>query len=213
MLERLTPVMPKTPAAWLSLLALGGTLTGCGTTNSPSGGTGGVGFSGAPGGVAGVAVASGGSGVTSAGAGGAAGMAPTSSCRSHGEMCNTSLDCCDGSTCNNTAQAPELNGCHPHCTQNSECDTGCCVLYVGSTNQGFCAGAKWCACGMSGMQCGPTQPKCCDDHLCLASNPERSAYDCKKRCTTNADCATKCCVAIPDLNTMACLDPSYCSAP
>jgi hypothetical protein len=66
---------------------------------------------------------------------------------------------------------------------------------------------------MSGAPCGASQPKCCDDQICLASNAQQSAYDCKKRCTTNADCPTNCCVDIPSLNIRACLAPSYCPAP
>ena len=194
----------------------------CGSSQSGSQGSGGAapvvvgGNAGAPfGGAAGVMAQAGAAavftplgGTSSAGApAGAAGA-----CHKAGEPCGSSLECCDGSTCNNTAQAPSLNGCHPRCTQNADCQTGCCLLYTGDT-RGICTDAMWCGCGMSGARCGSDQPKCCADQLCLAANAQQSSYECKKRCTTNADCPTNCCVAIPNLGANACLDPMYCPAP
>jgi len=191
---------------------------GCGSDHSTA--TGGSGGSSPTAGAAGSAAVGGALGGNSGGgfpaggasaAPGAGGGSAGGACHQSGEACVDSRDCCDGSTCNNTAQAVALNGCHPRCTQNSDCPTGCCVLYTGDT-RGICAEALWCTCGAAGAQCGSNQPKCCDGEVCLASNAQQSAYACRKQCTTNADCPTNCCVAIPNLNSSACLDPMYCPA-
>ena len=191
---------------------------GCGSDHSTA--TGGSGGSSPMAGAAGSAAVGGALGGNSGGgfpaggasaAPGAGGGSAGGACHQSGEACVDSRDCCDGSTCNNTAQAVALNGCHPRCTQNSDCPTGCCVLYTGDT-RGICAEALWCTCGAAGAQCGSNQPKCCDGEVCLASNAQQSAYACRKQCTTNADCPTNCCVAIPNLNSSACLDPMYCPA-
>jgi hypothetical protein len=151
-------------------------------------------------------------GLSSVGGGAAAaGASSGGSCHQNGEACTDSRDCCANAVCNNTAGALALNGCHPICMQNADCSTGCCVPLAGST-RGICAEAMWCGCGMSGTACGSQLPACCGDQICLANDTNRSSYACQKRCTTSADCPTKCCVAIPTLGASACLDPMYCPA-
>jgi hypothetical protein len=133
----------------------------------------------------------------------------TAVCKKTGDSCADSAECCTGNICNNTAGSAELNGCHPPCTQNADCSTGCCVLFSGAT-RGICGDAKWCACGTAGSKCGSQLPACCSDQTCLSGDAAQSFYECKKRCTQNADCPTSCCVPIPGLNLSACLDKSYC---
>jgi hypothetical protein len=140
------------------------------------------------------------------------GGTPPVQCKGTGEACTNSLDCCEGSTCNNTAQAPALNGCHPRCTQNTDCQTGCCVLFSGDT-QGICAEKEWCGCGIAGSQCGGSHPACCNDHVCLGLAAPATGFACSKKCQTKTDCTTNCCVPVPSLGISACLEPSYCPAP
>jgi hypothetical protein len=147
-------------------------------------------------------------GATFSGTGGT----PPAPCKGTGEVCTNSLDCCEGSTCNNTAQAPALNGCHPRCTQNTDCPTGCCVLFSGDT-KGICAEKMWCGCGTAGSQCGGSYPACCSDHVCLGQTAPATGFACSKKCQTNTDCATNCCVPVPSLGISACLEPSYCPRP
>ncbi len=144
------------------------------------------------------------------GSSGTNGAAGAGECHRNGEACTTPADCCADSTCNNTAGAIALNGCHPRCSKSSDCSTGCCVPFTNMGTEGICAEAIWCGCGMTDAKCGSTLPKCCDDQVCLAGDMAQSFYACKKRCTTNADCPTACCVAIPGINTSACLDKAYC---
>jgi len=156
--------------------------------------------------------ASGGGGVSNLGGSpqlGSGGAAPA--CKPTGSACQSAAECCDGNTCNNTAGAAELNGCQLRCSQNSDCQSGCCVLFTGDT-KGICGAAKFCSCGGDGSACGSQDPACCTTHVCLANDQAQSSYGCKKLCTTNADCATNCCVAIPTLNKSACLDATYCPA-
>jgi hypothetical protein len=219
---RRDPFARALPRVRVAVLGLFVTLpSACGESKASGGGTGGA-FAGA----AGVVTASGGTGAFggSSGAmsgapsgglanGGAAATAGASngSCHQNGEQCADSRDCCANAVCNNTAGALALNGCHPICMQNADCSTGCCVPLTGST-RGICAEAMWCGCGMSGAACGSQLPACCGDQICLANDTTRASYACQKRCTTNADCPTKCCVAIPTLGMSACLDPMYCPA-
>jgi hypothetical protein len=140
----------------------------------------------------------------SSGSGGGAAV-----CKKIAEACTDSTECCDGTICNNTAGALELNGCHQPCTQSSDCSTGCCVLFTGST-RGICGDAKWCSCGAEGATCSSQLPKCCDGSVCLAADVAQTSYECKKLCTKASDCSTNCCVAIPSLNESACLDKTYC---
>jgi hypothetical protein len=202
--------MISTRATAATLLALALTLS-CGSERTDSPATGGVapttGGAFGSGGLSGAGGATGGTGAILGGGG-----APPAPCRGTGESCVNSLDCCEGSTCNNTAQAPALNGCHPRCSKDAECATGCCVLFTGDTN-GICAEKQWCGCGMTGSACGSTLPACCGDHVCLAKDAQRTSFACSKKCQTNADCSTSCCVPIPSLNQSACLDPSFCPAP
>lgn len=194
----------------------------CGESSSQRGGTGGAypgaagtgGVTGALGGSAGtVGGAPPSGGAFSVGGAGAAAAGATSggACHQNGEACTDSRDCCTTAVCNNTAGALALNGCHQTCMQNSDCSTGCCVPLMGST-RGICAEAMWCGCGMSDAACGSQLPACCGDQICLANDTNRSSYACQKRCTTNVDCPTMCCVAIPSLGMSACLDPKYCPA-
>ncbi len=184
----------------------------CGESSTGGGGSGGAPARGAGGVVAtGGAGALGGNAATSGGGVAAGGGSSGGACHQNGEPCADSRDCCASATCNNTAGSLELNGCHPLCTQNADCSTGCCVLFTGSA-RGICGDAKWCSCGMTGVPCGSQLPACCSDQICLAGDPSRAAYACQKRCTTAADCPTKCCVPIPSLGASACLDPMYCPA-
>jgi hypothetical protein len=205
--RRLPPLALLVPLAVLA--------SSCGNegTAAPGGVGGAIGTGGVSAGTGGGALSGGGGGaIPGAGGASAGGSSSSMLCRRSGEPCNTSLDCCDDSTCNSTAGAPELNGCHPRCTQNTDCTTGCCVLFS-NDSRGICADAKWCSCGAAGARCGSSLPKCCADQTCLAGDAQQSFYECKKHCTANADCPTNCCVPIPSLNLSACLAPSYCVAP
>jgi hypothetical protein len=200
-----------------SAVVLAALVGGCGSDKSdaPAGtggalstggvtGSGGLGSGGVPSDTGGAFPVSGGA---TTGSGGAPAV-----CHASGEACSNPVDCCDGLTCNNTSGIPALNGCHPRCEKAADCQTGCCVLYVGQT-KGICGDAIYCSCGKDGSQCGSQFPACCSDQICLAKDAQQTAYQCDKRCNTNTDCSTNCCVAIPDLNIKACLDPSYCPAP
>ncbi|HVU02806.1 MAG TPA: hypothetical protein VHE30_13695 [Polyangiaceae bacterium] len=142
---------------------------------------------------------------------GTGGEAPA--CKNTGEKCESSTECCEGNTCNNTAGSAELNGCRLRCTQSSDCQSGCCVPFQNDPSKGICADAKWCACGTDGSACSSQLPPCCTGHVCLATDQAQTAYACRKECTANTDCTTNCCVAIPGLGgKSACLGSEYCPA-
>lgn len=188
-----------------------GTLAACGSSGKGTdtfGGTGGSGNGG--GGAVGGAPVGGGGGSLIPSTGGTGTSAEAGQCKGTGEMCSSSLDCCDG-YCNQTGPAHDWLGCHKRCTQSSECSEGCCLLFSGQTN-GFCTKAIWCSCGTSGNACGGTElPACCADQLCVANDNTQTSFACRPRCTQNSDCTTtNCCVPIPQTGVSACLDSKYC---
>jgi hypothetical protein len=214
------PLFHAAKGFFVAFIATAATTTACGSSDTKKTGAGGAaGTAVSSAGAAGLGATSGGglsgAGGVPFGAGGSisfgAGGAPTA-CKMTGEACQNSLDCCDGAACNNTSEVPALNGCHPGCTQSSDCATGCCVKFSNG-NGGICADAMWCSCGMDGTHCGTMLPQCCSGQTCLAGDAMRSFYECKKICATNADCTTNCCVPLTGLNMSACLDPMYCPAP
>ena len=198
------------PVGWvLTLVALGVTPSACGSSNPPApfgSDTGGVSANaGGAAGTAGSLVGSGGFGTFAAG-----GSAGAAACKKESETCALSSDCCGNAVCNTNTPAAELLGCHAACKTAADCPSGCCMPY--GMQSGFCADAKWCACGTDGSQCGSMQPACCTTHVCL-QNQAATGFECKKLCQANTDCPTSCCVAIPNTTEKACLDPVYCPAP
>lgn len=60
-------------------------------------------------------------------------------CRELDEECDGDLrPCCDGFICATSDKDAALNGCKLPCAKDSECDTGCCVLFTGR-DDGICA--------------------------------------------------------------------------
>ena len=125
-------------------------------------------------------------------------------CKKTGDMCDRTSDCCAGDLCNRNGPVAELMGCQVACTQNSECPSGCCYLFIGGNNGGFCAPAPWCACGGTGAACSSSLPACCNTHMCQGGV-------CNPKCTQNSDCATQCCVDLPLIpGVKTCVDRMYC---
>lgn len=183
-------------------------VTACGEKSSDQSGAGGAG--GALFGAGGGGVPGGTAGASGLGTGGGGFMPPSTdagACKKLDEPCERTTDCCDGNLCNRNGPVATLNGCKKPCTQNSECPTGCCYLFIGGTRGGMCSPAEWCTCAATGAACSPTLPPCCDTHQCQGGM-------CNQKCTQNSDCATHCCVPVPLLpGTSTCLDPMYCPAP
>jgi len=124
-------------------------------------------------------------------------------CKKTGEPCTLTGDCCTGNLCNRYGPAPEWIGCQIACTQNSECQSGCCYQFQGN-NGGFCTDAKWCTCGGTGAACSSTSPPCCQTHQCQGDQ-------CRQKCAQNSDCDTQCCVPVPLLpGVSTCMDRMYC---
>jgi hypothetical protein len=70
-------------------------------------------------------------------------------CRIQNEECDgTTRPCCEGMLCVKSDSDPALNGCQVTCTKNSECTSGCCVLFRGphgeELDNGVCAPADRC---------------------------------------------------------------------
>jgi hypothetical protein len=71
-------------------------------------------------------------------------------CRNLREECDGDLhQCCEGLLCVTSESDPELVGCQPRCDKNSQCTSGCCVLFTNAdgTKQDFgvCGPADRCA--------------------------------------------------------------------
>jgi hypothetical protein len=65
-------------------------------------------------------------------------------CRELNEECDgLRRPCCEGLVCARSATDPELAGCQLSCVKNSECESGCCVLFQGRDN-GVCGPADRC---------------------------------------------------------------------
>ncbi len=56
----------------------------------------------------------------------------------NGECDGEFKPCCEGLICSSSPDDLTLNGCKVSCDQDSDCDTGCCVLFSGRDN-GICA--------------------------------------------------------------------------
>jgi hypothetical protein len=204
MRQSISPIAPGR-ALLLVLLALAQGACGSSGAGDPTGGGSGGAPTGGGGASAGGADPGAGGALPFASGGSAGTPAP---CRQTAESCNLSSDCCDG-VCNAMAAAAELSGCHPRCTVNADCTTGCCLPYGGQT-AGYCADAKWCSCGAEAARCGSMLPACCATQFCVGGDAQGTFFECRPRCTQNADCATSCCVAIGMTGNSACLDPVYC---
>ncbi len=61
----------------------------------------------------------------------------------NGECDGMFKPCCEGLVCSSAPDDLPLNGCKYACDQDSDCDTGCCVLFSGRDN-GICAPADRC---------------------------------------------------------------------
>lgn len=191
--------------ALLAVLATSPAFVACG--NGGTGGSSGAGGAaqGAGGSDMSAGGSSGGGGVVFPSSGGSAGA-----CKKTGEPCTDPTECCTGNLCNNNGPSPDQLGCQVACAQNTDCPSGCCLLFQGGNNGGFCTDAKWCSCGTTMSPCSSTLPKCCDTHVCLGTDPQGTSYACMQKCKQNSDCASNCCVPIASLGVSACLDKSYC---
>lgn len=137
----------------------------------------------------------------------------TSACKAESATCTpgtstTPNDCCQGDCV--PSSNPDFAGCRYHCAKASDCATGCCQLYSGST-EGFCSPAKYCSCLAVGQSCGGNNPDCCAGSHCTGDAD--TGFSCGKDCTTDADCPTKCCLPVSGVTYQVCYAAEYCQAP
>jgi hypothetical protein len=183
-------------------------VTACGDKSSEQTGTGGAaGTAGFAGFGAGGGAGAGAIGAGATGTGGAPFTPPPTDagrCKQTDEPCERTTDCCSGNLCNRNGPVAALNGCKIACTQNGECPSGCCYMFIGGNSGGMCAPAEWCACGGSGAACSSTSPPCCNTHMCQGGV-------CNQKCTQASECTTQCCLDVPLIpGTKTCVDRMYC---
>ena len=100
------------------------------------------------------------------------------------------------------------NYCAAVCTDDTQCNTGCCATLANSTTKacgqrGFCPET----CAQAGVACTGTAD-CCANETCVTPS-----NTCAANCTTGSQCASGCCAALTNTSaTGVCSDPIYCSA-
>jgi hypothetical protein len=70
-------------------------------------------------------------------------------CRKQDQRCDSDRNpCCGSLVCVQSPQDPALNGCKVACSQDRQCDTGCCILFMnadgGLSDRGACGPADRC---------------------------------------------------------------------
>jgi hypothetical protein len=170
-------------------------------SSGKGGGGGGNGESGATGsgGSTGKGGSTGSSG--SPGAGGA-----DAECTPEGDDCTPgSNECCEGGCIESDSE--ELAGCRPLCNDDEECDSGCCLPFSNASG-GFCVAAAHCTCIEEGDECGDFTPsQCCEGTACASTG---GGLSCTQTCTDPGDCATNCCVPLPNTDFEICAPENYC---
>jgi hypothetical protein len=117
--------------------------------------------------------------------GGGSGAEPVP-CGEKGEACDANRACCEDLVCVQSAIA-EFSGCREPCTEDSDCESNCCILFTGSTD-GFCVAAEYCACVAEGGVCDGSVP-CCKGLTCIRFS-ESGDYTCQPECTSDDQCAS-----------------------
>lgn len=134
---------------------------------------------------------------------------PTACCSNEGEHCDNALEfCCDNMVCVAYTDT-SLNNCRPVCSTDNDCSSGCCKLFSGQT-YGYCGTTGECSCVAVDQPCGGASGPCCDGLACTVYDPNNtSLFACKPTCTTNANCATNCCVS--NGTDSVCLSSVFCN--
>ena len=128
-------------------------------------------------------------------------------CKGAGASC-VKDKCCDGLTC--VKQSNTVSTCQKTCSQNSECDTGCCTD-PNDSGQTVCAAATACQnpCKKRGASCVQGTDRCCTGTCVMSDNTDFSG--CRATCATSADCDTGCCQLFANSSRGFCADAKYCT--
>jgi hypothetical protein len=121
-------------------------------------------------------------------------------CIDTGQECATTgdnRDCCFG-VCAGGGNPPHFT-CKAICTQNSDCETGCCATILGTPQKG-CSARGFCqdTCGKENGACD-TDADCCKDFTCQTNNGSKhcllpgGCVEIGQECSANISCCMGTC--------------------
>ncbi len=128
-------------------------------------------------------------------------------CVSEGASCETDSDCCGTRVC--LDQGRGRLRCSQTCSDDSECESGCCADYL-EIGTAICAAAEECEspCKRSGEICQEDSECCLSECVTGTENPD--FVGCRAGCNRDEDCATGCCQVYSNATWGFCVVAKYC---
>jgi hypothetical protein len=115
-------------------------------------------------------------------------------CTAAGKACQNSSECCAGPAGDPVCVTLSNGGatCSDYCTNNGDCDSGCCILLV--SGRGACGAASQCSTGLRKIDETCDVDTDCGNGAVCAPNSDFGPRLCEVKCTSNATCAPEFCV-------------------